>query len=136
MKINASSRLLPIFLVSLTFALCTETSPTDLEVKTRMLVRTWTGEEFFTITRTDSAFLRKDYVATFDFRNDGSYFLFKYSMSGPGKVGQWKLEDNGNRISLAEGESYSEVFPILELNTGSLVLGDTTSRGYSLVPAS
>ena len=136
MKLNASSRLLPIFLVSLTFALCTETSPTDLEIKTRMLVRTWMGEEFFTITRTDSAFLRKDYVATFDFRNDGSYFLFEYSMSGPGKVGQWRLEDNGNRISLTEGESYSEVFPIHKLNASSLVLGDTTSRGYSLVPAS
>jgi hypothetical protein len=136
MRFDNVSRLFPLLLLGLVCASCTETSLTDLEVKKQILTRSWTGEEFFLITASDSTFRGKDYVATFDFRNDGSYFFYRYSMSSLGRIGQWRLEDNGNRLSLSEDQGYSEVFAVRELTSTSLVLGDTNSRGYKLVPSS
>jgi hypothetical protein len=135
-KSDTLSRLVPIVFLGLVYGSCNQTSPTDLEVKKQLLTRSWTGEEFFLITTTDSTFRGKDFVATFDFRSDGSYFLYKYAMSSLGRTGEWALDEGGTRISLNEGQSYSEVFPIRELTSTSLVLGDTGSRGYKLIPSS
>lgn len=134
MRCDNLSRLVPILLLGLVCASCTQTSITDLEVKKQMLTRSWMGEEFFLIAARDSTLRAKDYIAIFDFRSDGSYLFYKYTMSSLDS-GQWRLEDDGNRLSLSEGQGYSEVFPVRQLTSTSLVLGDTNSRGYKLVPS-
>lgn len=135
-----TSHALLIFVTILLFGMvcvaCTESSPTDLEAKTEMLTRSWKGEEFFLITIDDSTFLGKDFVVTFDFSSDGSYFLYQYTMSSYGRIGQWKFEDQGGSISLSADHGYSEVFDIRELTSSLFVMGDTNSRGYRLVPSS
>ncbi len=126
-----------LFLTSVIFCLfligCSDSS-TDSQNKTDLITRSWRGEEFFLIPRNDSTFRGKDLVETLEFRKDGSYFLYQYTMSSMGEVGQWKLEENDNQLRLTRKGTVSEVFSITQLNSTSFVLGDTNSRGYKLFP--
>jgi hypothetical protein len=127
-----SSLILQIMIPYFLFLACSEPT-TSLQGKTEFITRVWNGEEFFLITLDDSTFRGKDFVETFEFKNDGTYFLYKYSMSSMGRIGQWKFEDDGNRIKLTPDGANSEDFPILELNTESFIFGDTTLHGYKLI---
>jgi hypothetical protein len=135
MKSRPISLLPAFFALTLASGCFDENSSTELQIKTIMLARSWTGEEFFVITVGDSSFRGKDFVERLSFTSDGGYFLYKYSMSGPGRTGQWSFEDTGNSLRLTQDGVYSEVFPIRELSSTVLVLGDTNSRGYALMPS-
>ncbi len=110
------------------------TSPTDLENKKDLITRAWKGENIFMIAVGDSFRKAGDLVLRFEFKNDGSYFLSQASFSHIGETERWQLEDNGSSIRLTQDTIRNEVFLIVELNSSRFILGDTTSRGYSLVP--
>ena len=129
---TTSSLILQIMVPYFLFLTCSE-STNSLQGKTEFITRLWNGEEFFLITLDDSTLRGKDFVETFKFKNDGTYFLYKYSMSSMGRIGHWKFEDDGNQIKLTPDGANSEVFPILELNTESFIFGDTTLHWYKLV---
>jgi hypothetical protein len=124
---------LSALLLSCLFLGCSE-SPTDLENTRDLITRAWRGETFFTITVDDSSFVARDLVLRLEFMADGNYYLSRASNSSGGRVGRWNLEDNGRQVKFSIDTTYAEVFPIVVLTTTRLVLGDTTSRGYSLVP--
>jgi len=109
-------------------------SPTEIESKTNLIARSWKGEEYFLISFEDTTSRGKDLVETLEFRKDGSYFFYKFSMSSMGIVGYWKLEENGKLLRLSKDDTHSELFSITELNSTSFVIGDTNSRGYKLFP--
>ena len=127
-----SSFILLFFILCCLFLGCSD-SPTDIQDKTDLIIREWKGEEFFLIVVNDSTFTGKDFVETFEFKNDGSYFLYKYSMSSMGIIGQWVLEDDGDRIKFSQDDANFDVFSIVELSPKSFVFGDTTLHGYKLV---
>jgi hypothetical protein len=133
MKSISISLLLSFISLSFISGCSEKESLTDVQVKTNMITHSWMGEEYFTITVSDSSFRGKDFVETFVFRKDGSYFYYKYTMSSLGWIGKWNLEDNGNRLRLVRDDTYSEEFPITYLSSTSFILGDTNSRGYNLV---
>jgi len=109
---------------------CSETSPTDVE---ELITQSWYGEEFLTRTVGDTTLRGKDFVATFEFKNDGSYYFEKFTMSHPGEVGRWSLKDGETSIKLTHGSDYSEIYDIKELTASSFVMGDTNSHGFKLV---
>ncbi len=113
---------------------CSRDTSNDVALRSRMLTRSWTGDEFLPHSVIDSSTHNKDFVATFEFKDDGSYFLYKFDMSGFGKTGVWKLENDGTAISLTDDDNHAESFSIRELTSNSLVLGDTGTHGYRLVP--
>lgn len=139
---HVTTIMLPAFISSLFFTVilfscfclgCSD-SPTASQDKSKILTQTWTGEEFFLITIGDSTFKGKDYVETFEFKKDESYFFYKFTMSSLGKVGSWKLENDDTRIKLKQDSSYSEIFPILVLNSASFIMGDTNLHWSKLIP--
>jgi hypothetical protein len=110
-----------------------EVSEKDSDSKADMLTRSWHGEEFFTISRADTSFRIKDMVHELSFSKDGSYFFYKYTMSSMGRTGHWTLIAIEDSLRLTDA-TMSEVFFIRQLSVSALILGDTNSRGFALVP--
>jgi hypothetical protein len=115
---------------------CTdETSVGNLDDKVNLLARAWYGEEFSTITLSDTSFRAKDMVAELSFASDGSYHFYKYTMSAStGQNGRWAFASGGDSLKLTRDTTYAETFSIRSLTLSNLVLGDTNSRGFALVP--
>ncbi len=126
--------LTPLMIACLVNFACSEHASQDKARRSQMLTRSWSGDEFFPQNVKGSTARIKDYVATLEFRDDGSYFLYKFSMDGFGKTGEWKLDSQGTGIFLEGNDGQSESLRIRELTSSSLVLGDTNVRGYNLVP--
>ena len=124
-----------LFLTSVIFSLflsgCADS--TGPQSKIDLITRPWKGEEYFPIYG-NPTFRAKDLVETLEFKKDGSYFFYKYTMSSMGIAGQWNLEGNGNQLRLTRDAAHSEVFPITHLSSASFVIGNTNSRGFKLVP--
>ncbi len=114
---------------------CNRSSPTAVETPEHLRIRTWSGVEFFLIAMSDTTIHGRDFVETFEFRSDGSYFYYKPSMSSLGRIGQWELNDHADTLTLSAGDTYAEAFAIRSLTATALVLGDTLTRGYSLIPS-
>ena len=135
MKLKFISLLFPFFVFCFAPGCVDDSSQADTQTKVNMLTRSWHGEEFFIHTVGDSSFRRKDEVQEFSFASDGSYFLYKYTMSSMGKTGHWTLKNNGDSLRLTDDATYSEVFFLRELSPSTMVLGDTNTRGYALIPS-
>ncbi len=134
MKIIPISLLLSLISLLFTSGCSEKESLTDAQVKTNLITRSWMGEEFFMITFGDSSVRGRDFVGAFDFRKDGSYYYYTFSMSSPGWIGNWNFEDNGNRIRLVRNDMYIEEYTITHMSAISFILGDTNSHGYKLIP--
>jgi hypothetical protein len=132
MRPKSALMLTLVFLGSL-FLGCSE-SPTDTQKTRDLIARAWKGETFFPVTVHDSLFVARDLVLRLEFMAEGSYYLTRASNSMGTRTGKWTLEDNGTQLRFFLDSTQTEVLPIVVLTTTRLVLGDTASRGYSLVP--
>ena len=112
-------------------------SPTGPVTRAKLLARYWSGDEFFMLNVESKQFRAKDLVQELTFASDGSYYFYKPSMSTiVGRSGVWILENFGASLRLVDQTGHSESFVIQELTSDALILGDTTSRGFALVPYS
>ena len=121
-----------VFVCCLSFE-CSEPR-SDFETTKDLIARAWRGETFFTVSVDDTSFVARDLVQRFEFLSDGTYYLSRASNSSGGRTGTWSLGDNGRQVELSLGGADVEIFPIVVLTRAQLILGDTTSRGYSLFP--
>ena len=110
-------------------------SPTDIENTTNLITRVWKGESFSAVTIEDTLFLARDLITQLEFKKDGNYHVSRASNSTmTGRNGTWSLDGNGQRVKMFLGATHVEELPIILLSNTRLVLGDTTTHGYSLVP--
>jgi hypothetical protein len=114
-----------------------DSSPTDVEKKTNLITHSWKGYNYEVVTYQQSSRIVKDSVLSFEFKSDGSCTLSQITFSVMYLVGQWNFENGANNIRLTlnkQPSPTSEVLPIIELTANQLIIGDTTSHGYYLVP--
>jgi len=115
---------------------CADDTPVgDSDNKVNLLTRSWYGEEFFTITLADTSFKAKDRVSELSFARDGSYHFYKNTMSSStGQNGHWAFASGEDSLKLTRDTIYAETFFLTSLTSSALVLGDTNTRGFALVP--
>jgi len=114
-----------------------DSSPTDVENKTNLITHSWKGYNYEIFTYQQSSRVVKDSVLSFEFKSDGSCTLSQITFSVMYLAGQWNFENGANNIHLTlnkQPSPTSEVLPIIELTTNRLMIGDTASHGYYLVP--
>jgi hypothetical protein len=132
MKTKAALTLFVIIL-SCFYLRCSD-SPSAVQNQSSSIIGVWTGETFTAKIIADTIFIARDFVARLEFKDDSSYYLLLLSSSSGGQTGKWSLKDNGKKVKLSLDTTYTEELPIVLLTATKLVLGDTTSHGYSLVP--
>jgi hypothetical protein len=134
MKFKSILILLSLISLCLVSGCSDQNSPLDVQNKANMITRSWSGDKFFTFLSVDTLRIAKEWVVLMDFKTDDRFQLIYAIDSGPGRWGNWYLEEDGKMIRLSSDSLHSGVFSIVELSSSRFVFGDTNSYGYSLVP--